>query len=57
MLLASVLLLIGIASGKFSARLGVPELVLILFDGGLRTSLMSVRRVWRQALSLSTVGV
>ncbi len=90
MLLAGVLLLIGIASSKFSARLGVPVLVLflavgmlagseglgripfeddplannlssaalalILFDGGLRTSLVSVQRVWKQALSLSTVG-
>jgi cell volume regulation protein A len=91
MLLAGVLLLLGIASSKFSARLGVPVLVLflsvgmlagseglgripfedyplannigsvalalILFDGGLRTSLDSVRRVWRPALALSTVGV
>ncbi len=91
MLLAGVLLLLGIASSKFSARLGVPVLVLflsvgmvagsegigripfedydlansvgsvalalILFDGGLRTSLASVRRVWRPALALSTVGV
>ncbi|MCP9926570.1 potassium/proton antiporter [Cyanobium sp. CH-040] len=91
MLLAGVLLLIGIASSKFSARLGMPVLVLflavgmlagsegigripfenyplanslgsaalalILFDGGLRTSLDCVRRVWKQALALSTVGV
>ncbi|TVS04733.1 MAG: potassium/proton antiporter [Cyanobium sp. PLM2.Bin73] len=91
MLLAGVLLLIGIASSKFSARLGMPVLVLflavgmlagsegigripfenypmasslssaalalILFDGGLRTSITSVRQVWRQALALSTVGV
>ncbi|MCP9790487.1 potassium/proton antiporter [Vulcanococcus limneticus Candia 3F8] len=90
-LLAGVLLLLGIASSKFSARVGVPVLVLflsvgmaagseglgripfenyplansigsvalalILFDGGLRTSLASVRRVWRPALALSTVGV
>jgi cell volume regulation protein A len=90
-LLAGVLLLLGIASSKFSARLGVPVLVLflsvgmlagsegigripfenydlansigsvalalILFDGGLRTSLASVKRVWRPALALSTVGV
>lgn len=91
MLLAGVLLLIGIASSKFSARLGMPVLVLflavgmlagsegigripfenypmasslssaalalILFDGGLRTSIACVRQVWRQALALSTVGV
>jgi len=91
MLLAGVLLLLGIASSKFSARLGVPVLVLflsvgmvagseglgripfenyplansigsvalalILFDGGLRTSLDSVQRVWRAALALSTIGV
>lgn len=91
MLLAGVLLLIGIASSKFSARLGMPVLVLflavgmlagsegigripfenyplanslssaalalILFDGGLRTSIESVRQVWKQALALSTVGV
>ena len=90
-LLAGVLLLLGIASSKFSARLGVPVLVLflslgmvagseglgripfenydlansigsvalalILFDGGLRTSLAAVQRVWRPALALSTVGV
>ena len=91
MLLAGVLLLLGIASSKFSARLGLPVLVLflsvgmfagseglgripfedyplannigsvalalILFDGGLRTSLEAVRRVWRPALALSTIGV
>jgi cell volume regulation protein A len=91
MLLAGVLLLLGIVSSKFSARLGVPVLVLflslgmlagseglgripfenyslansvgsvalalILFDGGLRTSLASVQRVWQPALALSTVGV
>ena len=91
MLLAGVLLLLGIASSKFSARLGVPVLVLflslgmvagseglgripfenyglansvgsvalalILFDGGLRTSLSAVHRVWRPALALSTIGV
>ena len=90
-LLTGVLLLIGIASSKFSARLGMPVLVLflgvgmlagseglggipfedygfansigsvalalILFDGGLRTSLKSVHSAWRPALSLSTVGV
>ncbi len=86
-----ILLLIGIASSKFSARIGMPVLVLflvvgmlagseglggidfenyslansigsialalILFDGGLRTPMASVRGSWRPALSLSTVGV
>lgn len=89
--LTGILLLFGIASSKFSARIGMPVLVLflavgmlagseglggivfedysfansigsvalalILFDGGLRTSLESVRQAWRPALSLSTVGV
>jgi potassium/hydrogen antiporter len=91
MLLAGVLLVIGITSSKFSARLGIPVLVLflavgmlagsegigripfenyplansvgsvalalILFDGGLRTSLDAVRLCWRPALSLATLGV
>jgi cell volume regulation protein A len=30
---------------------------LILFDGGLRTSIASVQRVWKPALALSTLGV
>lgn len=89
--LGALLLLLGIASSKFSARLGMPMLLLflaigmaagseglgkipfedyglasgigsialalILFDGGLRTSLDSVRSAWRPALALSTVGV
>ncbi len=91
LLLAGSLLLLGIASSKFSARLGVPVLVLflsvgmlagseglgwipfedyglansigsvalalILFDGGLRTSVASVQKVWKPALALSTIGV
>jgi len=91
MLLAGILLLVGIASSKFSARVGMPVLVLflavgmaagsegvvgivfedygvannvgiaalalILFDGGLRTSLDRVRSAWRPALSLATLGV
>ena len=91
MFLSGVLLLLGITSSKFSARLGFPVLVLflavgmaagsegvgripfenyplannigsvalalILFDGGLRTSLGAVRRVWKPALALSTLGV
>jgi cell volume regulation protein A len=90
-LIAGVLLLLGIASSKFSARVGVPVLVLflavgmlagsegigridfedyrlahaigtlalavILFDGGLRTSLESIRFAWRPALVLATAGV
>ena len=89
--LAGLLIILGIASSKLSARLGMPVLVLflavgmlagseglgriafedygfansigsaalalILFDGGLRTSLASVRSAWQPALSLSTVGV
>ena len=70
MLLSGVLLQLGTASSKFSARLGVPvenyglannigsvALALILFDSGLRTSLSSVQRVWKPALALSTLGV
>lgn len=90
-LIAGLLLLLGIASSKFSARFGVPVLVLflalgmlagsegigklgfenyglahgfgtlalaiILFDGGLRTPMESVRAAWRPALVLATVGV
>jgi cell volume regulation protein A len=90
-LVTGLLLLLGIASSKFSARLGVPVLVLflavgmlagsegiggiefenyhlahaigtvalalILFDGGLRTPLDSIRIAWKPALVLATVGV
>lgn len=90
-LVGGLLLLIGIASSKFSARFGVPVLVLflavgmlagsegiggidfenytlahgvgtvalalILFDGGLRTSMASIRMVWQPAVVLATVGV
>jgi cell volume regulation protein A len=89
--IGSVLLLLGIASSKLSARMGVPALVLfllvgmlageegvgrirfddydtahavgtvalaiILFDGGLGTSLRAIRSVWKPALSLATFGV
>ena len=91
MFATGVLLLLGIASSKFSARLGMPVLVLflgvgmlagsegiggiafedyglangiasialalILFDGGLRTTMSAVRLTWRPALALSTLGV
>lgn len=90
-LVCGVLILLGIASSKLSARLGVPvlvlflmlgmlagsegiggiqfdnyslahaigtvALVLILFDGGLGTSLEAVRQVWKPALALATIGV
>ncbi|HEX2166807.1 MAG TPA: cation:proton antiporter, partial [Longimicrobiales bacterium] len=91
LLVAAVLVLFGILSSKFSARLGLPVLVLfvavgmlagsdgiggivfenwvvahaigtvalaiILFDGGLRTSVNSFRLALAPALSLATVGV
>lgn len=90
-LITGLLLLLGIASSKLSARLGVPVLVLflalgmlagsegvggiefedyrlahgvgtialalILFDGGLGTSLAAVRSAWKPAAMLATVGV
>lgn len=90
-LVIGVLLLLGIASSKFSARVGVPVLVLflgvgmlagseglggidfenytlahgigtaalalILFDGGLRTPLSSIRIGWKPSLALATIGV
>lgn len=91
MLVGGILLLLGIASSKFSARIGLPVLVLflgvgmlagsegvggidfenytlahgigtaalalILFDGGLRTPLASIRVGWRPSLVLATGGV
>lgn len=90
-LVGGVLVLFAVASSKFSARFGVPVLVvflalgmlagsegiggiefedyalahaigtvalaLILFDGGLRTSLRSLRIAWKPAVALATVGV
>lgn len=90
-LLAAVLVLAGVASSKFSSRLGLPvllvflgvgmlagsegiggiefedyrlahavgtiALILILFDGGLRTPLSAFRSAAWPALSLATAGV
>lgn len=89
--IVGVLALLGIASSKFSNRLGMPVLVLflvvgmlagsegigglafdnyalaniltsialalILFDGGLRTEMASIKAVWKPALVLATLGV
>ncbi|MDM7954237.1 MAG: cation:proton antiporter [Cyanobium sp. CZS 25K] len=38
-------------------NVGSVALALILFDGGLRTSIASVQRVWKPAQALSTLGV
>ncbi len=66
---ALVFLLIGIAAGsegiggiafedyRFAFRLGTVALTLILFDGGLNTSLAAVRRYAGPAGVLATVGV
>ncbi|MFS8637465.1 MAG: potassium/proton antiporter [Gemmatimonadota bacterium] len=90
-LIVAILILVGIASSKFSARLGLPVLVLflgvgmlagsegvggiefenyrlahgigsvalaiILFDGGLRTTLEAFRKVLAPSVLLATVGV
>lgn len=90
-LATAILLLLGIASSKISARLGVPVLVLflllgmlagsegigglefenyelahgigtlalvmILFDGGLSTSLSAIRQAWKPSVLLATWGV
>ncbi len=37
--------------------IGTVALVLILFDGGLGTSLEAVRQVWKPAFALATIGV
>ncbi len=91
LLIAALLLLVGIASSRFSTRFGLPGLVLfialgmlagsegiggidfdnytlahafgtaalaiILFDGGLRTSMQAIRPVIAPAVVLATVGV
>lgn len=90
-LIVAILILVGIASSKFSTRLGLPVLVLflgvgmlagsegiggiefenyslahgigsvalaiILFDGGLRTTLHAFRMVLGPAITLASVGV
>jgi len=90
-LVAGILVVLGVASSKLSARLGVPVLVLflllgmlagsegiggieftsfelayaigtlalalILFDGGLGTSMSAVRVSWKPAVLLATWGV
>jgi cell volume regulation protein A len=48
---------IAFANYGFAFRLGTAALVLILFDGGLNTPIESVRRVWKPAAMLATVGV
>jgi potassium/hydrogen antiporter len=40
-----------------SVRLGTVALVLILFDGGLNTSMAAVRRAWAPAAVLASAGV
>lgn len=64
-----IFLLIGVAAGAqelggisftnvpFSFRLGIAALVLILFDGGLNTPIEAVRRSWKPAGVLASVGV
>jgi cell volume regulation protein A len=52
----------GIAGIEFDSYplahgIGTISLVIILFDGGLRTSLDGVRLVWKPALLLATLGV
>jgi cell volume regulation protein A len=91
LLVAGLLMILGILSSKFSARLGLPVLVLflglgmlagsegvgqipfenfrlahaigtvalafILFDGGLRSPLSSLRMAWKPSAVLATLGV
>jgi cell volume regulation protein A len=64
-----IFLLIGMVAGApelggilftdvpFAFRLGTAALVLILFDGGLNTPVDAVRRVWKPATVLASVGV
>ncbi len=48
---------IAFADYALTFRLGTAALVMILFDGGLNTSVASVRRVAGPATTLATVGV
>lgn len=91
LLLTAVLMILGILSSKFSARLGLPVLVLflglgmlagsegvgripftdyrlahaigtvalafILFDGGLRSPMATLRMAWKPSAVLATFGV
>src|SRR5678815_5415077 len=64
-----IFLLIGMVAGApelggilftdvpFAFRLGTAALVLILFDGGLNTPVDAVRRVWKPATVLASLGV
>ena len=51
--------LLGIAFENYelSFRIGTTALALILFDGGINTSLQQMRRFWAPASLLATVGV
>lgn len=44
-------------SPQFSKYLGYVALILILFEGGLHTSLVRIRRAWIPSISLATFGV
>lgn len=44
-------------SYQLAHGIGTISLVIILFDGGMRTSFQGVRMVWKPALLLATVGV
>lgn len=44
-------------SPEAAHAVGTLALALILFDGGLQTPMHSIRRVWKPATSLATVGV
>lgn len=42
---------------RLAHGIGTLSLAMILFDGGLSTSLSSIRMVWKQAVVLATWGV
>lgn len=64
-----VFVLLGMAAGSegiggidfedyaLAHGIGTVALALILFDGGLRTPFSTIRKAWKPALSLATVGV